>query len=204
MTREQVSGWVGECPGDIASFLRYSSKRAGWLHGFLADKDVVACREVEDLDDEFFRDICAWLYPPIRPRTHGQWVAVNSDGILTAVPLPDTPPSKRSTPISWAVRDNLLYVAKWANTVLTAFNYWLNSSGIGGYPVWEGYQFPPQVADLAGLAELPEIMRCQDFEHARANFQTRRRAFLPAVIMVPRDDHLANDSLGASEKKGVE
>ena len=126
---------------------------------------------MEDLDDEFFRDICAWLYPPIRPRTHGQWVAVNSDGILTAVPLPDTPPSKRLTPISWAVRDNLLYVAKWANTVLTAFNYWLNSSGIGGYPVWEGYQFPPQVADLAGLAELPEIMRCQDFEHARANLK---------------------------------
>ena len=130
-------------PGDIASFLRYVSQRAGWLHEFLADKDAVACRTVE-LDREFGRDVGAWLRPPKRPQANGQWVAFRrtDDGqeILEAVSPP--PPSKKSKPSCWPVVDNLLYVAEWADTILTAFNHWLNSSGIGGYPIWEGPKSP--------------------------------------------------------------
>jgi len=141
-------GWVGECPEDIASFLPYVSKRAEWLREFLGDKDVVACRAVGQLDSEFYGDISAWLWPPKRPQTNGQWIAESPGRIFIPVPPADAPPSKERKPNSWPAADNLLYVAEWADTVLTAFNHWLDSSGIGGYQVWKG----PRDAEFAGRA----------------------------------------------------
>ena len=167
--------WAGKCPGDIASFLRYMSKRACWLHGFIDDKEAVACRQVvETLDGEFCRDIGAWLWPPKRPRTHGQWVTFRRIGggrkeTLVAVPPP--PPSKNSKPNSWPRMDSLLYVAEWADTILTACNHWLNSAGIGGYPVWEG----PQVAEFARVAweyaQAGRVKHADVYECARADLK---------------------------------
>ena len=96
-------------------------------------------------------------------------------------------PVQNSKPNSSPRMESLLYVAEWADTILTAFNHWLNSAGIGDYPVWEG----PQVAEFARVAgeyaQLGRMKHADVYECVEADLK-RSEVYDDARALLKRAD----------------
>jgi hypothetical protein len=176
MPQKRVPRWVGDCPKDIAELVAFLDKRAAWLHEYVADEDVMSGRGLGEVGGEFSHDIRAWVFPPKPPRTDGQWIDRNARGELTAV-LPSDASRDPTKPRTLSKLRLPLYVAEWANRVLTASNSWLDAHGPGGYPVWTGNRIPPRIADelldpqAVKLAKHLESQYWRDMESVPSNLR---------------------------------